>query len=455
MESLASQKGQVALPDSIKYPRLPPKSIAGTSHLRKFASSNGTAFDPSNNSIIRIPVTASGINTFLDGHNGFLEFKISNDNSTAASPSELQSIDGGIFSICSRIRLIDRTSGAIIQDTSNYNLLHNTLWKYTTDEGGMKISNATSGTAGNLKGSGNDPSADNYHTTYDSTEGKYFPAVGSTYDMVLTTPIVSGFLNNTKNLAIPLGASGGFEIEITLAPSNECMVATTTTAYNIKSCSYYAPVFQVLGEGFQSSMSQMMSAMGGLSFVGDAWHNFVGSTDDSLGEKVINVPIQCRSLKSLFSVSRTTTAVSSVTASGLNTTLPNACTEFSYMIGNERFPPSRITTKIDTNATDTANTGTAFQSVMMALGQGNSLHARCLVGDKDFNDDQFVCAVDCEKYQNQSGVVASTGVNTLEGNLNVSLEINNNPAAAQRVDSFALCEVMYHLSPSGAFSVSR
>jgi len=454
MESLASQNKSTSLPDSLKYARLPPRSVAGVSHLRKFASSNGTAFDPDNNSIIRIPVTASGVNTFLDGHNSFLRMKISADNSTAASPQEDHVLDGSIFSVVQRLRLIDRKSGAILQDTQNYNLLHNTLWKFTTDKGGLSISHATSGTAQAMIGSGNDPSAAEYYTKYDSTEGRYFSTSNSSSDMVLTTPLISGFLNNTKNLAIPLGASGGFEIELTLAPSNECMVGVTTTAYNIKSCEFWAPVFQVQGDGFQDSMSQMVSAMNGISFVGDNWMNYVGSTDDSSGEKIVNIPIQARSLKSLISLSRTTTEVSSVTVNGLNKTLPNTTTEFSYMIGNERFPPSRITCKIDPNNL-TQDTGVAYQSLMMALGQGNSLHARSLIDSRDFNNEHWVYGVDCEKYQNQSGVVSHTGINTLDGNLQVSLEVNNNPAAAQRVDSFACCEQTYYLSPSGAFSVSR
>jgi len=453
MESLASQNKSVALPDSIKYARLPPKSVAGQAHLRRFASSNGTTFDPVNNSIIRIPVTGSGVNTFLDGHNGFLRMKISADNTTASSPQEDHRIDGGLFSLIQRLRILDRKSGSILVDVQNYNLLHNTLWKFTTDEGGLAISHATAGTPEALRGSGNDPSAVGYFTSYISTEGKFFDVTSASYDMVLTTPLINGFLNNTKNLAIPLGASGGFEIELTLAPSNECMVGTTTTAYNVKSCEYWAPVFQVLGDGFQDSMSQMMSAMNGISFVGDNWVNFVGSTDDSSGEKIVNIPIQARSLKSLISVSRTTTDVSSATVNGLNKTLPNSTTQFSYMIGNERFPPSRITVK---NATDdTDDSSVAYQSLMMALGQGNSLHARSLIGSYDYNNEHWVYGVDTEKYQNQSGVVSHTGINTLDGNLQVSLEVANNPAAAQRVDSFACCEQTYYLSPSGAFSVSR
>ena len=68
MEGLAeTQKQSVALPDAVKYARLPKKAIAGHSNLRRYASSNGVEFTPDNNNIIRIPVTSSGINSFLDG----------------------------------------------------------------------------------------------------------------------------------------------------------------------------------------------------------------------------------------------------------------------------------------------------------------------------------------------------------------------------------------------------
>ena len=451
MESLASnQTNGQALPESVKYARLPAKAIAGSANLRRYASSNGTAFDPVNNSIIRIPVTASGVNSFLDGHNGYISMKLS---AAGKATNEAQKIDGGVFSLIQRLRIISRGNGAILEDVNNYNLIHNMLYCYQTDEGGMKISSATAGTSHNLMGDGADPSAAGYETVYNSTEGLGFAGNTAASDLTLTTPLVSGFLNNTKGLAIPLGASQGIEIEITLAPALECMVSTTECAYSVLSCHYFAPVFTVEGEGFQSSMAQMLSAMGGLSMIGDTFENFVASMTATAGEKLVNIPVQARSLKSIFTMARTTSTIQSITVSGLNLLLPNVITEFSYLIGSERYPPSRIQVAIAT--TDALNIGAAYASVQSALGQNNSLHARSLIGATDFSSDHFVHAVDVEKFQNQTGAISHTGINTLDGNLQVSLEVSNTPAAAQRTDSYCLKQVTYYLDLNGAFSVSR
>ena len=97
MEQVAqSQKSTVALPNSVKYARMPQKAVSGHSSLRRFASSNGTEFTPDNNNIIRIPITSSGINSFLDGAHSYLQLKLSADNKTT---NEAQKLDGGVWSV--------------------------------------------------------------------------------------------------------------------------------------------------------------------------------------------------------------------------------------------------------------------------------------------------------------------------------------------------------------------
>ena len=71
MESVAQNQPQTELPNSLKYARLSKKAIAGQSNLRRFASNNGGVFDPSNNSIIHIDITSSGVNSFLDSAHGY------------------------------------------------------------------------------------------------------------------------------------------------------------------------------------------------------------------------------------------------------------------------------------------------------------------------------------------------------------------------------------------------
>lgn len=451
MDSLAQSQTQGSdLPLSVKYARLPKKAIAGSSSLRRYASSNGTAFDPTNNNVIRIPVTASGVNTFLDGHNSYLQLRVSADNKTS---NEAQQVDGGIFSFIQRLRIISRGNGAIIEDINNYNLLHNLLFKYQTDPAKLPVHNATSGTASDMIGSGNDPSAVGYSTAYNSLTGKEFSANTTAADMTLTMPIVSGFLSNTKGLAIPLGASAGFEIELTLAQPADCLVAATDVNFNVKSCHYFAPVFQITGADFQSSMVQMVQAMGGISFTGGTWENFISSTDDSAGEKVVNIPVSARSLKSLLTVSRTTTTVSAIASAGLNSCLPNVTTAYNYRIGDNMYPPSRV--QVTISAVDPSNTSNAYAQVLMSLGQLNSVHAQSLINSNQFNSTAWAYAADVEKYLNSSGDLSSSGLDTLSGNLQCSLELSNNPGAAQRIDTFCLKEIMYHLSPDGSFSSSR
>ncbi len=451
MEQVASsQKSTVALPNSVKYARMPQKAIAGHSSLRRYASSNGTEFTPDNNNIIRIPVTSSGINSFLDGSHSYLQFKLSADNKTT---DEAQKLDGGVWACIQRFRIICRSSGAILEDVNNYNLLHNTLFKFQTDPGKLPHHNAVSGTPPNMIGNGADPSAADYEQDFDTTESRGFAGNTAAADMTLCMPLISGFLSNTKGLYIPLGASQGVEIEITLASALSCMVAATDVNYKVKSAHFYAPIVHITGDDFSSSMSQMVAVMGGLSMTGSTYENFVSNTDDAAGEKVVNIPVQARSLRALMSVSRTTANVALATAHGLTNTLPNATTQYNYRIGDSMYPPSRVQcTVADGDANNTAN---AYQQALLATGQLNSIHAQTLVNNSQFNTDSWVYAVDTEAYLNETSNVSHTGLDVLNGNLQVALEVNNDPAAAQRVDTFALKEVLFYMDANGSFSVSR
>lgn len=451
MENLAnSQTTQTALPDAVKYARLPKKAVAGHSNLKRFASSNGTNFTPDNNNVIRVPITSSGINSFLDGAHSYLQFSINADNKTT---NEAQNICGGIWSIIQRFRIIDRNSGAILEDVNNYNLLHATLFKYQTDPSKLPHHNAVSGTAGNLMGSGNDPSAVGYKLDYDASESRSFADNTTGSDMTLCTPLISGFLANTKGVYCPIGVSGGIELELTLASALQCMKAATDVNYKVLSCHFIAPIVNITGDDFQQSMSQMVSVMGGLSFTGSTYENFVSNTDATSGEKVINIPIQCRSLRAIMSLSRTTTQVSLATVDGLNTTLPNATTQYNYRIGDQLFPSSRITCVVANS--DSNNTSNAYNQVLLATGQLNSIHAQTLINNSQFNSDSWMYACDTESYLNETANVSHTGLDVLSGNLQVSLDVDNNPAAAQRVDTYCLKEVLYFMNENGSFSVSR
>jgi len=455
MEELANQnKNSVALPASVKYARLPKKAIAGHSSLRRYASSNGTEFTPDNNNIIRVPITANGINAFLDGAHSYLQFKVSADNKTT---NEAQTLDGGIFCIIQRLRIICRNSGAILEDINNYNLLHNILFKYQTDPSKLPHHNAVSGTAPSMEVTGTNNPANNNVTCdfseYKPSMSRRFAGNTAASDMTLCMPIISAFLSNTKGLYIPLGASGGIEIEITLASAATCMVATNDVNYKVKSCHFFAPIVHITGDDFNNSMSQMVSVMGGLSWTGSTYENFVSNIDDAAGEKSINIPVQCRSLRALMSVCRTTANVADGDFNGLNTTLPNATTQYNYRVGDTMYPPSRIATTVLN--TDNNNTANAYQQALLATGQLNSIHAQTLVNNRSFNTDSWIYAVDTEAYLNETGNVSHTGLDVLNGNLQVALEVNNDPAAAQRVDSFALKEVLFYMDSNGSFSVSR
>ena len=451
MEGVANNQPQTELPQALKFARLPRKSIAGSSQLRRFASTNGGSFDPSNNSIIHIDVTASGNNTFLDGGHGYLQFKLSCDNKTT---DEAQTLDGGIWAIIQRLRIIDKGSGSVISDIDNYNLLHNLMFKYQTDPSKLLVHNAVSGSASTLKGSGNDPSAAGYRADYDPAKSTAIGGNTTASDLTLCMPIIGGFLSNTKGLYIPLGASQGIRLEIHLAAPNNCMAAATDCNYKVKSAHYIAPIVNVSGDDFSNSMSQMVQAMGGISFTGSDYQSYVSNMSSGSGEKVIDIPVQCRSLKALYTISRTTTDVSNVTKFGLNDYDANACIEYNYRIGDLSFPPSRVQTTISAGST-ARNTANAYNQVLLATGQLNSVHCQTLVNSTTFNNNDWVYAVDTEAYLNESGNVSHTGLDTLSGNLQCQLEVNNSPTANQRVDSFALSERLYFLSPSGTFSVSK
>ena len=169
---------------------------------------------------------------------------------------------------------------------------------------------------------------------------------------------------------------------------------------------------------------------------------------------MIDIPVQARSLRALFSISRRTTEVANIANFGLNTYKANAITEYNYRIGDLSLPPSRVQCTISEN-TDARNSSNAYNQILLATGQLNSVHTQTLVNGTTFNGRDFIHAIDTESYLNESGNVSHTGIDTLSGNLQVQLEVNNTPANNQRVDTFALSERLYFLNTNGTFSVSK
>ena len=291
MESVAQNQAQTELPNSLKYARLPKKAVAGVSNLRRFASTNGGEFDPTNNSIIHIDITSSGVNSFLDSSHGYLQFKLSADNKPA---NTAQTIDGGVWAVIDRLRIIDKGSGSILSDIQNYHLLHNMLFKHQTDSSKLPSTNAVSGTPAALRGDNADPTDAAYMEAYKVEDCVKFATNTQASDMTLCMPIINGFLHNTKGLYIPLGASQGIRLEIQLAQATACMFSGDNVGYKVKSCHYFAPVVNVTGDDFSSSMGQMMSAMGGISFTGSDFSGYVNNMPVGVGEKIIDIPVQAR-----------------------------------------------------------------------------------------------------------------------------------------------------------------
>ena len=455
MESLAQQQTSGEIPNSLKYGRLPKKSISGSSKLRRFAPSNaGSHYDPANNNIIRIPITGSSNNTFLDGSHSYLELKISADNKTTNSA---QILDGHISAVIQRLRILDRNSGQCLEDINNYNLLFATMFKLQTSADKLPHHNAVSGCPPSMLISGVNNGATDIvscdYQQFDVSKSRQFAGNTSASDMTLCTPLISGFLSNTKGLYIPLGGSS-IEIELTLSAPGACLVSGDDVNYKLKSVHFYAPIVTIEAPEFSQNMKQMISVMGGLSFTGSVYENFVSSNMTAgVGEKTIDIPIQCRSLRAILSVARTTTEVNDRAVYSLNKTNPNATTAFNYRIGNEMYPPSRIDCAIVDG--DASNTSNSYQQLLMATGQLNSIHAQTLITNKAFNTDSWIYSIDTESYLNESGNISHTGLDLLNGNLNCSLEVANNPGANQRLDTFALKEVLFYLDANGSFSVSK
>lgn len=457
--SRAEFEGSQSLPLSVRYARLPARAINGRSSLRRYGTNNGTNFDPVNSNVARINITAQGVNSFLDGTHGYLQMKVSCDNKTTNSVSQ---VDGGIFSFIQRLRIISLGNGTILEDINNYNLLHNILFQHQTDPAKLKVSNAISGTAANLDLVGTTFNDADLYEVYNPDKGMNFADNTAASDKTFCCPLISGLLSNTTGKALPIGASSGIQLEITFAPANDCLksVAADDLNYNIKSLHYYAPVFQITGGDFSSAMVQMINAMNGVSFTGTTYSNHIGSMAAGTGEKVVDINDTARSLKSLITVSRLQTQVSSMVHNGLSHYAPNATTAFNFRIGEDQYPPSRIQCAISAAAANPSynanNTANAYQNLQMALGSANNIHAQSLISNRAFNNNGFIMAVDCEKYMSETGNVSNTGIDTLSGNLNVSLEVDNNVATGvNRVDTYAMKEVMFYLNPDGNWSVSK
>ena len=294
------------MPSTIDYSDVLPMSVPAVSRRRKFYPVNGGEFRAEANSEIRIPIDSTS--ALLDAAHSYLEFTIRNFD-----PAATLSLDaGGAAMFFSRVRV--EQQGQVLSDTQEYNRLVASVINPCTETAGGRL-------AGSIRDSTQagqtDAAANNvpYGVAFNRGDRKAFAAhgngtkiaVGGAY--TFSMPILTGLFTQDKLIPLPLvDKANPLTLVLNLETEENLGVwaggAPAIQAIAVTQVSYNAQLVEVGGDVIQQ-FSMMRDMMGGqLAISGQDWEHsaffLTGGAAGGGGQRVVNLPVRKRSIKSLF-----------------------------------------------------------------------------------------------------------------------------------------------------------
>lgn len=294
------------MPSTIDYSDVLPMSVPAVSRRRKFYPVNGGDFRAEANSEIRIPIDST--TALLDPAHSYLEFTITNFD-----PAASLSLDaGGAAMFFSRVRV--EQQGKVLSDTQEYNRLVASVINPCTETAGGRLAGSIrdSTPAGQTDGAPNDVP---YNVAFNRGDRRAFSAHGNGTKIAVggkytfTMPLLTGLFTQDKLLPLPLVDKGN-PITIVLNCETEenlgCWVGgvPAAQAIAITQVCYNAQLVEVGGDVI-NQFSMMRDMMGGqLAISGQDWDHssffLTGGAAGGGGQRVVNLPVRKRSIKSLF-----------------------------------------------------------------------------------------------------------------------------------------------------------
>ena len=371
------------MPGSIDYSDVLPLSVPSQSRRRKFFPVNGGSFNAASTNEIRIPISST--NALLDCEHSYLDFTVTNNN--VAPAARTLSLDmGGAAMFFSRVRI--EQQGQVLSDTQEYNRLVASVLNPVSETGGGRLASTIKDQtmAGNLSGVPNLTPAAVAARRGDRlalTNHGGGVQLGSGASCRFSMPLITGLFTQDKLIPLPLVDKNN--------PLTICLTLDVVENYGVYSAavigagsiainkiSYNAQLVEV-GPDVIGQFATMRDMMGGqLAVSGQDWeHNsafLAGGAGGGGGERIVQIPIRKRSIKSLFWVANS----SSMANTGLadialiyNKSFGGTCNMNSYQlkVGSVVYPPTAIAGPgASAGAPSQTRRGECLQELVKAMG---------------------------------------------------------------------------------------
>jgi hypothetical protein len=295
------------LPKSIDYTDVLPQSVPAVARRRKFYPSNGTTFNATGSSEIRIEV--SSMSALLDSHSSYLEFRVTNTDAAASVGFDLGG--GNVFFTALRIE----QGGRVLSELQEYNRFHSAILASAQDSiEGLATSSLTGGQRAfnsGINGLSMAPTAAGqegqaYIGAEHNSNVLMEVAAAGIDSMLFTMPIMSGLFTQNKLIPLPLvNNNSPITIVLSMANSEDVGVWDAQPAgagvLSIDRISYNANLIEVGRDVIDQIKSVRDMSGGQLVLSGTDYEHGQGNIPiASVGEQIIRMPTRKRSIQSMF-----------------------------------------------------------------------------------------------------------------------------------------------------------
>ena len=303
------------MPSSIDYSDVLPLSVPAESRRRKFFPTNGGSFNAIANNEIRIPISSN--NALLDAEHSYLDFTVTNNNPAGVAGVGFSIDSGGGAMFFSRVRI--EQSGTVLSDTQEYNRLIASVINPVSETGGGRLAatlkdftmggNVGQGVASpNLVPNGVPTRRGDRLALCSHGNAAANARLAPGQALRFSIPLITGLFTQDKLIPLPLvDKNNPITIVLSIDTVEQYGIYFGLPAADsmpITQICYNAQLVEV-GADVLNQFVAMRDMMGGqLALSGHDWeHNsagLVGGAPGGGGERIVNVPMRKRSVKSLF-----------------------------------------------------------------------------------------------------------------------------------------------------------
>lgn len=470
------------LPSSINYMDVLPKAIPSEKTRKRFFSSNGRTFGPSQT----IKINLESPRSFLDGKNCYLEFNVHNNSGGGAGLDV-----GGGYNFIKNFRIHQK--GNEILRMNNVNRLMNAIIIPATDSMSLRSNQSITGMQryATNRGAGNL----NVVEAGMNTNGEILLAsahqANNTFlngaSVRLSMPLIGGLFSQTgesKLLPLPL-LDSPIELFFDLAGPNEPMCyAQVNGQYEISDVSVIADLVEVPRDVINFMRELQMMHGGSLAIQGQGYEHNSGNLQVAAGNQTINIPSRKRSIKSILFAGKS----DDYTVAGVGTEAQSFSLSYAGQLCIKSFfiragalvmpqPAVQCAGNPNVPGNDEYKKGEQFMELKKALGHlghgiGTGILSTFNYGNSDGDNSDggggqqspvsntayefcpFGYSLDA--YQNEA-IKAGLDTQTLSLEMQLNLEIEPDAAAAvftevQTIDIYTLYDIQYYINADGSIT---